>query len=402
MNINKLLTSGLALLATAFTASAATIPYSSAMTTAEGWTSINNVRRGPAFFDDNGNSNHPDYPEGWTTGITKNYDSDYDTNCWRISPAVSVTAGTTYTVSIWAASRGTDDEAFDVTVGSGDSASDQTVKIISEPNYEHPGSYQQLTATWTPDTSGDVYFGVHCYSEAFHYDLFLTGFEVTDGQGGGGTEPDPGTDPEPEPEPAPGIALPYSFDCATANPLENGWTCAAGPEASTTEGWAYSEWGKYIQFDKASNAKEDNYLISPAISFPAEGYYVIKSRIMADSKVEVLRMADPANLTDASLVATYENTGLPDADEYREANLFVPAAGVYHIAYRACADSGSFMGNRLYSMEISDIADGVDAIDASSNAAPEYYNLQGIRVADPAPGIYIRRQAGRTSRIILK
>lgn len=45
---------------------------------------------------------------------------------------------------------------------------------------------------------------------------------------------------------------------------------------------------------------------------------------------------------------------------------------------------------------------GVEEITVEDENAPvEYYNLQGIRVANPSNGIYIRRQGNRTSKIIL-
>lgn len=49
--------------------------------------------------------------------------------------------------------------------------------------------------------------------------------------------------------------------------------------------------------------------------------------------------------------------------------------------------------------------DAIGAVDGSdaTSAAPEYYNLQGIRVrGDVTPGIYILRTAGRTTKILVK
>ncbi len=47
--------------------------------------------------------------------------------------------------------------------------------------------------------------------------------------------------------------------------------------------------------------------------------------------------------------------------------------------------------------------DGVNADSDGSDAPVEYYNMQGIRVMQPAPGnIYIRRQGSRVSKIVEK
>lgn len=45
---------------------------------------------------------------------------------------------------------------------------------------------------------------------------------------------------------------------------------------------------------------------------------------------------------------------------------------------------------------------GVDEIEAAGNGEVEYYNLQGIRVANPESGIYIRRQGSKVSKVYVK
>lgn len=39
--------------------------------------------------------------------------------------------------------------------------------------------------------------------------------------------------------------------------------------------------------------------------------------------------------------------------------------------------------------------------DAESDAAVEYYNLQGVRVMNPGKGLYIKRQGSRTTNVVL-
>lgn len=45
---------------------------------------------------------------------------------------------------------------------------------------------------------------------------------------------------------------------------------------------------------------------------------------------------------------------------------------------------------------------GILDIEADSNAPVEYFNLQGIRVDNPTPGLYIRRQGTKTEKVIVK
>ena len=40
--------------------------------------------------------------------------------------------------------------------------------------------------------------------------------------------------------------------------------------------------------------------------------------------------------------------------------------------------------------------------DEDTNAPVEYYNLQGVKVAEPSNGIFIRRQGSKTTKIAIK
>lgn len=59
------------------------------------------------------------------------------------------------------------------------------------------------------------------------------------------------------------------------------------------------------------------------------------------------------------------------------------------------------LGESTASNAVTYNASGVEAIDADSEEAV-YYNLQGIRVENPTPGIYIRRTAGGSERILVR
>lgn len=45
---------------------------------------------------------------------------------------------------------------------------------------------------------------------------------------------------------------------------------------------------------------------------------------------------------------------------------------------------------------------GIDDISADNEAPVEYYNLQGVRVENPADGLYIRRQGNKTEKVYVK
>lgn len=45
---------------------------------------------------------------------------------------------------------------------------------------------------------------------------------------------------------------------------------------------------------------------------------------------------------------------------------------------------------------------GIDDIEADNNAPVEYFNLQGVRVANPENGLFIRRQGNKVTKVIVK
>ncbi|MDE7141805.1 MAG: hypothetical protein K2O33_02790, partial [Muribaculaceae bacterium] len=45
----------------------------------------------------------------------------------------------------------------------------------------------------------------------------------------------------------------------------------------------------------------------------------------------------------------------------------------------------------------------LDSVEAAESALPvEYYNLQGVRVANPSGGVFIRRQGGKTAKVVVR
>ena len=60
-------------------------------------------------------------------------------------------------------------------------------------------------------------------------------------------------------------------------------------------------------------------------------------------------------------------------------------------------------GESALSVPVSAGIAGIDGVSADGSDAPaEYFNLQGVRVENPAPGIYIRRQGASVSKVVVK
>lgn len=65
-------------------------------------------------------------------------------------------------------------------------------------------------------------------------------------------------------------------------------------------------------------------------------------------------------------------------------------------------DCFTYKHARIGKLSTSGGVENVNAAAAESDAPVEYYNLQGVRVDNPQPGIYIRRQGSKVSKVLLK
>lgn len=65
-------------------------------------------------------------------------------------------------------------------------------------------------------------------------------------------------------------------------------------------------------------------------------------------------------------------------------------------------DCFTYKHARIGKLSTSGGVENVNAAVAESDAPVEYYNLQGVRVDNPQPGIYIRRQGSKGSKVLLK
>ena len=56
----------------------------------------------------------------------------------------------------------------------------------------------------------------------------------------------------------------------------------------------------------------------------------------------------------------------------------------------------------MYTLEVPGDLTGIESVGAEDVEAPvEYYNLQGVKVANPAKGLYIKKQGKKTTKVIL-
>ena len=53
-------------------------------------------------------------------------------------------------------------------------------------------------------------------------------------------------------------------------------------------------------------------------------------------------------------------------------------------------------------VKYAEIPSGIADIEAEENGVVEYFNLQGVRVAEPVNGLYIRRAGNKVEKVIVR
>lgn len=123
------------------------------------------------------------------------------------------------------------------------------------------------------------------------------------------------------------------------------------------------------------------------IDVPDDMY--LSAVMMEGSQTEAIELADNVPGTYKSgFVTRSQHIWTYDGDDVNEVQLDVKA--------------GSEYVDRFYVFYTNNNpASGLNTVEVDANAPVEYFNLQGVRVANPANGIFIRRQGAKVSKVIL-
>lgn len=92
-----------------------------------------------------------------------------DINDWMISPAIELVAGTEYKIVLTCkkgSSIASDYSRFTINVGNEANVDTQDITLYTNDDFRY-SSFTEVTATYTPETSGPAYFGIHCYNVAY-------------------------------------------------------------------------------------------------------------------------------------------------------------------------------------------------------------------------------------------
>lgn len=169
----------------------------------------------------------------------------------------------------------------------------------------------------------------------------------------------------------------------------------------------------------ASNVS-DSYAISPVIDLTScknitlnfkqalNNFKVSGSNIELSEAVKyctvAVREEGATSWTDLGSVTAAEGTGSWTFYDNDPVDLNAYAGKKIQVAFRYTSETTCAGTWELNSIMVSGEKDtnAVDAIEIEENDAPvEYYNLQGVRVANPENGLYIKRQGDKVSKVIL-
>lgn len=101
------------------------------------------------------------------------------------------------------------------------------------------------------------------------------------------------------------------------------------------------------------------------------------------------------NLVDKEILKGQVHLTCPNDDE----NAKFKSVYKYFVRKKGSADTFEF----TITFDTTDTTDtGVDAIASEENAPAEYYNMQGVRVANPDNGIYIVRRGSKVSKTVIR
>ena len=164
-----------------------------------------------------------------------------------------------------------------------------------------------------------------------------------------------------------------------------------------------------------------------AIKLPVSDFIAAKIKAGDDLNISYVNTGDPAadkycNIKVQLLLADWSQAVLPGfkacegfQEEYGTVNLSEPS-GVFTIKLTdedveqltdgAANQSLMLVGENITVTKVELVPStgtvGVDNVAVEENAPVEYYNLQGVKVSNPASGIYVVRQGNKVSKVLVK
>ncbi|MDE6393753.1 MAG: hypothetical protein K2K77_00290 [Duncaniella sp.] len=140
-------------------------------------------------------------------------------------------------------------------------------------------------------------------------------------------------------------------------------------------------------------SKNINYFVIPAVPAGATIKMGVESHKTTDARGVTLSIAgETLNAPDGSAVAA--------PTTYTEQEWLVPATAAATNDVQITNTNGCHI--YFITVTAEDTTTAISEIASDENAPVEYYNLQGIRVAEPSNGIFIKRQGNKVQKVLVK
>lgn len=171
--------------------------------------------------------------------------------------------------------------------------------------------------------------------------------------------------------------------------------------ADASKGFGPYHGGAYLWL----GSKDIPYFIIPGVPAGATIKIGVESHKVSDPRgVRLYLGALPADiktddLADYPVLTAPDGSAVEAPTTYTEQEWIVPATA----AETNDITMWNTNGCHIYFITVSDSKTAIDVIAAEDAEAPaEYYTLQGIRVANPENGLYIKRQGNKVTKVLVK
>lgn len=128
------------------------------------------------------------------------------------------------------------------------------------------------------------------------------------------------------------------------------------------------------------------------------------SKIVSVGLYSDLTLSGSGYNTDRATVTGYEgatSNEWPDGLSFSSGYVWTPSQDTNVFFLENNADSG-MVAFAYAKVVYATTPTGINGISSDVDAPVEYYNLNGVRVSEPADGIFIRRQGSKVSKVVLK
>lgn len=138
-----------------------------------------------------------------------------------------------------------------------------------------------------------------------------------------------------------------------------------------------------------NNYKVDNNMIDVA-DFPGKYAFIMVKEEGANDWTELCEPTAPTKFS-----WNFYDNDVISLDAYKDKRI---QFGFKYVSTEDCAGTWEVDNIRVNGK----VAVGVANIESEENVAPVYYNLQGVRVANPQNGLYIQVKGGKSSKVLVK